>query len=87
MIAVYLYQQKWDFGNECDDKKVWNKCNNEVNENKEFEAKLNELKRYPPNEIDYMLPYYKKENGLFVINCLKNSSILTCFIEKKFLIQ
>ena len=36
------------------------KCNNQINEKNKFEAILNELKRHQPNEIDYMLPYYKK---------------------------
>ena len=36
-----------------------NKCNNQIIENKEFEAILNELKRHPSNDIGYMLPYYK----------------------------
>ena len=34
-------------------------CNNQINENKEFEANLNELKRHPTNKHEYMLPYYK----------------------------
>ena len=34
--------------------------NNEVNENKEFEANLNLLKRQAPNEFGHMLPYYKE---------------------------
>ena len=34
------------------------KCNNQINENKEFEANLNELKRHPPIEFGHMLPYY-----------------------------
>ena len=49
---------KLRFCNECNVKKVCNKCNNQINENKEFEANLNELKRHPPNEFGYMLPYY-----------------------------
>ena len=44
--------------NESTVKKVCNKCNNQINENKEFEANLNELKRRPPNEFGHMLPYY-----------------------------
>ena len=48
---------KMGFCNECDDKKMCNKCSNQVNENKEFEAILNELKRYPPKEFGHMLPY------------------------------
>ena len=35
---------KMRFCNECDDKKVCNKCNNQINENKEFEACLYLLK-------------------------------------------
>ena len=34
------------------------KCNKHINENKEFEANLNLLKRNAPNEFGYMLPYY-----------------------------
>ena len=49
---------KMRFCNECNVKKVCNKCNNQINENKEFEANLNELKRHPPNEFGHMLPYY-----------------------------
>ena len=46
------------FCNECNVKKVCNKCNNQINENKEFEANLNELKRHPPNDFGHMLPYF-----------------------------
>ena len=49
---------KMRFCNGCNDKKICNKCNNLINENKEFEANLNELKRHPPNKDGYMLPYY-----------------------------
>ena len=35
-------------------------CNNQINENKEFEANLNLLKRQSPNEPGYMLPYFKE---------------------------
>ena len=44
--------------NECD-KKICNKCNNRIDENEEFEANLNELKRRPPNEFGHMLPCYE----------------------------
>ena len=30
-----------------------------MNEKKGVKAKLNELKRHPPNEFDYMLLYYE----------------------------
>ena len=50
---------KMRFCNECKDKKVCNKCNNQINESKKFEAILKELKRHPLNEFGHMLPYYK----------------------------
>ena len=46
------------FCNECNDRKMCDKCNNQINEKKEFEANLNDLKRHPPNEFGHMLPYY-----------------------------
>ena len=49
---------KMRFCNECNVKKVCNKCNNQINENKEFEANLNLLKRDKPNDCGHMLPYY-----------------------------
>ena len=39
-------------------KKKCNECNNQINENKGFVANLIELKRHPPNEFGYVLPYY-----------------------------
>ena len=53
-----IIPKKMRFCNKCDDKKLCDRCNNQINENKEFEANLNELKRHPPNDFDYMLPYY-----------------------------
>ena len=50
---------KMKFCNECNDKKMCNKRNNQVNKNKEFEAKLNELKRHPPDDFGRMLPCYE----------------------------
>ena len=54
------------FCNECNDKKICSNCNNQINENKEFEANINELKRHPSNGLGYVLPYFKKID-LFVI--------------------
>ena len=54
----FIIPEKMRFCNECDDKKVCNKCNNQINENKELEADLNLLKRKAPNDFGYMLPYY-----------------------------
>ena len=45
--------------NECKDEILCVTCNNQINENKEFEANLNLLERKTPNEFGYMLPYYK----------------------------
>ena len=45
--------------NECNDKKMCIKCNNQINEIMEFQAILNELKKHPPNEFGHMLPYFK----------------------------
>ena len=45
--------------NVCKDGILCTLCNNQINENKEFEANLNLLKREAPNNSGYMLPYYK----------------------------
>ena len=39
-------------------KKMCDKCNIQVNENKDFGANLYLLKSQAPNEFCYMLPYY-----------------------------
>ena len=49
---------KMRFCNDCNDKIMCYRCNIQINENKEFEANLNELKRHPPNDFGYMLPYF-----------------------------
>ena len=54
-----IIPEKMRFGNECNDKKVCNKCNYQINQNKEFETNSNELERNPPSEFGYMLPDYK----------------------------
>ena len=46
--------------NECKNGILCNECNHQINENEEFEANLNELKRQPPNQFGHMLPHYKK---------------------------
>ena len=51
--------KKMRFCNKCKDGILCTTCNNQINENKEFEANLNELKRHKPNDYGYMLPYYK----------------------------
>ena len=42
----------------CKDGILCATCNNQINENKEFEANLNWLKRKAPNIFGYRLPYY-----------------------------
>ena len=49
---------KMRFCNECNDKRLCDKCNKQINENKEFAANLNLLKREKPNDFGHMLPYY-----------------------------
>ena len=44
--------------NTCKDGILCITCNNQINENKEFEANLNLLKRDVPNRFGHMLPYY-----------------------------
>ena len=48
-----------NFCNECSKEKFCDGCNNRINENNEFEALLNELKRHRPSKYGYMLPYYE----------------------------
>ena len=43
--------------NNCNGEILCNECNNQVKENKEFEATKNLLKRHAPNQFGYMLPY------------------------------
>ena len=50
--------KKMRFCSECNDEKLCDKCNNQINENKEFEANLNLVKRKAPNKFGYMLPDY-----------------------------
>ena len=47
------------FCNEGDDKRMCNKFNNQVNENKEIEANLNLLKSQAPNKSGHMLLYHE----------------------------
>ena len=49
---------KMRFCNEYDGEKLCNKCNNQINENNDFEANLNELKRHSPNDFGQLLPYF-----------------------------
>ena len=44
--------------NECKDGIICITCNNQINENKEFEASLYLLEGETPNQFGYTLPYY-----------------------------
>ena len=44
--------------NKCSKDVLCDDCDNLVNQNKEFSANLNQLKRQPPNDFGYMLPKY-----------------------------
>ena len=43
--------------NKCKDGILCTTCNNQVNENKDFEANLILLKRKAPNQLGHMLPH------------------------------
>ena len=47
------------FCNECTDKLKWNRYETQINEKKEYEAKLNLLKRQTLKQFGHMLPYYE----------------------------
>ena len=44
--------------NHCNAEILCNECINQFNENKEFEANINLLKREAPNQFEYMFPFY-----------------------------
>ena len=44
--------------NKCGKDILCDGCDKLVNQNKEFSASQNELKRQPPNEFGHMLPKY-----------------------------
>ena len=47
------------FCNDCSKQSCCDRCNNQVDENKEIESNLNLLKRHAPNQLGDMLSYYK----------------------------
>ena len=62
---------------ECKIKTLCTTCDKQVNENKEFETKLDLLKREAPNDFGHMLLYYKMKFSTF---CTKSSNIYSCFL-------
>ena len=56
---VVIIPTKMRHCNVCKDGILCTTCNIRINENKEFEANLNLLKRKTPNDFGHMLPYYK----------------------------
>ena len=69
---------------ECKNEILCTTCNNQINENKEFEANLNLLKRKAPNEFGHILPYHKEQDDLFVMKYLNNCSKFDMFYWKGF---
>ena len=51
---------KMRFCYECIDKIICDRCNNQINENKDSECNINLLKRQPHHKIGYMLPYFEE---------------------------
>ena len=58
-VSGMIIPMKMRFCNECNNKKICNKCKNQIKENKEFKANLNELKGHPPNDFGHMLLYHE----------------------------
>ena len=56
-----ILTRKMRFCNECNKEKCCDRCNNQNNENKNFEAEKNLLKRQPPNELGHVLTYFKNK--------------------------
>ena len=56
-IGVVIPAKK-RFCNECSKEKFCDRCNNGVNENKEFETSIDLLRRHAPYQFGDMLPYY-----------------------------
>ena len=48
--AKMRFCDEWNHDIFCD------RCNDEINENRQFEVNLNLLKRQAPNQLGYMLP-------------------------------
>ena len=67
--------------NKCDKHPLSDECDKLVNQNKEFSANLNELKRQAPNVFGHMLPWYK--NNLNVIIILFNLLIMKYILTRK----
>ena len=63
--------------NNCTKDIICNGCEKLVNQNKEFSANLNEIKRQPPNEFGHMLPNLLSINLIYhLINGCKSKRIL-----------
>ena len=55
--GVVIPNKMTNFG-DCKKDSLCDNCDKLVNQNKEFSANLNELKREPPSEFGHMLPKY-----------------------------
>ena len=59
--------------NECNDKKMSDRCNKQVNENKNFEPNLNLLETQAPSLFSRMLPF--KNDNLLDVCFFENDSV------------
>ena len=70
LIMASLIPSKMRHCNECKNGILCTTNNNQVYENKEFEASLNELKKHPLNEFGQCFIIIKYNFQLFVLNHL-----------------
>ena len=81
-----IIPEKMRFCNECNDKKMCINCNNQSNENKEFDANLNEVKvkdTHPKNlVICFLIIKYKYFEKIVIFkNMIEDLKI---FLKKNF---
>ena len=62
-----IISTKMRFYNECNDKRMCNRCYNQVNEIKDFDANLIFEKKQAADKFGDTLPYFKTYYDLFVI--------------------
>ena len=52
-----IIPKKLRYCTNCKENKICNECDRRINQIKEFSPNFNELKRQPPNNKGYMLPW------------------------------
>ena len=56
--SVVIIPTEMRFCDEGNKEKCCDRCNNQIDRNKDFGANLNLMKRKAPNHFGHMLPYY-----------------------------